>query len=188
MKSPAQSQLRIIGGQWRGRKLGFPAEPGLRPTSDRIRETLFNWLAPIIYGKNCLDLFAGSGALGLEARSREAGFCCFIDQSAKVCKQLTANIELLKCNNARVEQANALEWIKRQPQESYALVFLDPPFDLKLIEPLCQALETSQLIQPGGYVYIETARGDTLNLAGCWQPYRQKQTGNVSYSLYKFEP
>jgi len=187
MKNSHSSQLRIIGGQWRSRKLGFSAEPGLRPTADRIRETLFNWLAPVIYGKRCLDLFAGSGALGLEALSREARHCTFVDLSTRVCNQLEANLKMLNCQNARVVQADALEWIRNCGETDFDLIFLDPPFHLNLIDPVCRSIQQYQLVKPGSYLYIETEREAKLDLTPNWQPYREKQTGNVSYSLFRFE-
>jgi len=188
MKKALPGQLRIIGGQWRGRKLNFTAAPGLRPTADRIRETLFNWLAPVIYGQRCLDLFAGSGALGFEALSREAGHCTFVDLSAKVCNQLEANLKMLNCHNAKVIQADALKWIECSEEPPFDLVFLDPPFHFDLIAPCCQAIQQQHLVKPGSYLYTETERGAELNLTSEWHPYREKQTGNVSYSLYRFEP
>ena len=187
-KSPA-SQLRIIGGQWRSRKLCFSPEPGLRPTTDRIRETLFNWLGPFLYGSRCLDLFAGSGALGLEALSRGAGNCVFIDRSSSVCRQIKTNLELLECRQGQVVEADALSWIKQQSNapKPFDLVFVDPPFHRDLAEPACNALESAGLITSGSIIYIETETEAQPDLPPYWTKHRQKQTGSLCYSLYRFE-
>src|SRR5690349_6524231 len=110
--------LRIIGGQWRGRKLHFPALPGLRPSPDRVRETLFNWLAPTLAGSRCLDLFAGSGALGLEALSRGAQQCWFVDSANAACRRIQEHLTLLQCVDACVFNAEASQWLQRRPQDS----------------------------------------------------------------------
>src|SRR5512134_933490 len=121
------NQLRIIGGRWRSRRLRFPPLPGLRPTPDRVRETLFNWLTPVIAGARCLDLFAGSGALGIEALSRGAAAVTFVERHPQAVRGLRANLAQLRAEGARVEQADALLWLRQAPQP-FTVVFLNPPF------------------------------------------------------------
>ena len=137
------SQLRIIGGQWRGRKLRFDPAPGLRPTTDRIRETLFNWLAPEIHGARCADLFAGSGALGLEALSRGAALCDFVDTSPAALRQLQAHLEVLDALDRGHCHAGPAEQFLAAADSVYDLVFIDPPFGESLVEPTCRQLSDS---------------------------------------------
>lgn len=186
-KTSAGSQnntLRIIAGKWRGRKVSFPDSIGLRPTSDRVRETLFNWLAPIISEARCLDLFSGSGALSLEALSRGAGHVTLIDASAKVSGQLRSNLDLLACHDATVLTTNALSWLRQaQAEQPYDLVFLDPPFNQQLVAPSCQLLEEQGLIQEGSYIYIETEASLALEIPPGWHIHREKKAGQVAYYL-----
>jgi len=178
-------QLRIIGGRWRGRKLAFPAEPGLRPTTDRIRETLFNWLAPKLQGARCADLFAGSGALGLEALSRGAGHCDFIEQSPIALAQLQGHLETLQataCGHCHGGSASRFLAMARQP---YDIVFIDPPFGRSLVEPTCTALAANRLLRPGAMVYIETPGADPAPaVPPSWLAHREKAAGDVAYRLY----
>ena len=133
-------QLRIIGGQWRGRKLSFTAAEGLRPTSDRVRETLFNWLAADIHGAKCLDLFAGSGALGLESLSRGATHCDFIDTSAAAIKQLQSHLQVLDgASRGRCHNDSALSFLTKA-QQRWDMIFVDPPFGQDLLAPTCELL------------------------------------------------
>lgn len=144
MKKPTHSgsgQIRIIGGQWRGRKLPVPDSPGLRPTTDRVRETLFNWLAPVMVDAHCLDCFAGSGALGLEALSRYAAQATLLEMDRAVSQQLQKNLATLKANNARVVNTNTLAFLS-QPGTPHHVVFVDPPFRKGLLEETLQLLET----------------------------------------------
>ena len=147
--------LRIIGGSHRGRKLKFADVPGLRPTPDRVRETLFNWLAPLIPGARCLDLFAGSGALGFEAMSRGAREVVFVDSHSLAVKALRENIALLGDGSAEVIQSGALEWLSRQPAEPFDVVFLDPPFRQDLLEPCCQRLDEAGWLASPAAIYLE---------------------------------
>ena len=178
-------QLRIIGGRWRGRKLAFPAEPGLRPTTDRIRETLFNWLAPKLQGARCADLFAGSGALGLEALSRGASHCDFIEQSPVALAQLREHLQTLQASTSGYcHGGSALHFLDaaRQP---YDIVFIDPPFGQSLVEPACSALVDQHLLNPQAMVYIETAASDPApEVPGDWLAHREKTAGGVAYRLY----
>ena len=178
--------LRIIAGQWRGRKLNFPDLEGLRPTPDRVRETLFNWLQPSIEGSRCLDLFSGSGALALEALSRGAGSATLIDSSKSVINQLRMNLDLLKAENAQIIQASAPLWLEQQLQQprSFDLVFLDPPFRQGMLESCCELLEKGTLLKDQALIYIEVERElKTLPLPGNWQILRQKDSGQVSSYL-----
>ncbi len=176
--------VRIIGGSCRGRRLSFPDLPGLRPTGDRIRETLFNWLQPQMPGARCLDLFAGSGALGLEAASRGAGQVVMLDRSPAVIHQLKAHAELLGLEQVQVVQADALTWLQEPPAAPFDIVFLDPPFGAGLIEPCCQALVAGDWLQPQGRLYIETALKEPLPaLPPGWQLLREKRAGQVAYYL-----
>lgn len=184
-KGGGQSQLRIIGGQWRGRKLAFTPEQGLRPTSDRVRETLFNWLTAQVHGARCLDLFAGSGALGLEALSRGAGHCDFVDSSSRVCRQIDEHLQLLQAGDrGSCHPVNAVQFLQ-QARQAYDIVLLDPPFGQGLLAPACTALAEDALLAPGGCVYIETATGEDLPaLPANWHLHRDKRAGAVSYRLF----
>lgn len=190
MKKPSPSvtgELRIIGGQWRSRKLRFPALPGLRPTPDRIRETLFNWLAPVIDGTRCLDLFAGSGALGFEALSRGAASCRFVDFAKPAADAIRTNLALLQASSAQVVQADAAQWLHHPAvNETFNLVFLDPPFDGDLLAPCIAALHDSALLAANAWIYIETHRDTALPpLPPGWHIHREKQAGQVCYRLIK---
>lgn len=141
-----RSQVRIIGGSLRGRKLSFADLPGLRPTGDRVRETLFNWLQPLIEGARCLDLFAGSGALGIEAVSRGAAEVVLVDNAPAVIRQLEKNRSAFNLDRLTVVRADALQFLDRAPSP-FDLVFLDPPFHGDLLQPLCQRLAKGWLGQ-----------------------------------------
>ena len=179
------NQLRIIGGAWRGRKLSFPDVDGLRPTGDRIRETLFNWLAPDIQGAHCLDLFAGSGSLGLEALSRGAESSMLLEKHAGAAQQLKSNLQLLRADNGRVEQVDSLQWLKQQqPPYPFDIIFIDPPFALDLWEPIAAALEAQAWLSDEAVIYLEAPRDAHLQLPANWQLHRHKQAGQVSFRLY----
>ncbi len=189
-KSPNKSlkgsnQLRIIGGIWRGRKLSFPDADGLRPTGDRIRETLFNWMAPDIKGAHCLDLFAGSGALGLEALSRGAQSSLLLEKHAGAAQQLKSNLQLLQSENGKVEQVDSLQWLRQQqPPHPFDIIFIDPPFALDLWEPIAAALEAQVWLSDDAIIYLEAPRDAQLQLPTNWQLHRDKQAGQVSFRLY----
>lgn len=177
------NQLRIIGGQWRSRRLEFPDLPGLRPTPDRVRETLFNWLAPILPGAHCLDLFAGSGALGLEALSRGAAETLFVEQHPQAVGALRENLARLNAQGGRVELADALAWL-RQPGTPFEIVFLDPPFDAGLLEPACALLEQGGWLAANAWIYLEAAAHQpALTLPTTWTLHREKVAGTVAYRL-----
>ena len=176
------SQVRIIGGQHRGRKLPFAELPGLRPTGDRIRETLFNWLQPVIEGARCLDLFAGSGALGIEAASRGAGEVVMVDTAGSVIRQLEKNRALLKLDRLTIVRAEALQFLE-QPPSAFDVVFLDPPFSDDLLQPICQRLDMGWL-SDGARIYLEEDVSRPFpTLPSGWKWLREKTAGQVRYGL-----
>ncbi|RYY73089.1 MAG: 16S rRNA (guanine(966)-N(2))-methyltransferase RsmD [Gammaproteobacteria bacterium] len=184
-KADHQNQLRIIGGLWRGRKLSFPDVEGLRPTGDRIRETLFNWLAPEIQGARCLDLFAGSGALGIEALSRGASDSLMIERDPKAAAQLKLNLDMLKAMQGRVARDNALDVLKKGNQsEPYHIVFVDPPFQLDLWQEIIDLLESGNWLADDATIYIESGRDANYHPPVNWQLHRDKNAGAVSYRLF----
>ncbi|AZZ90091.1 16S rRNA (guanine(966)-N(2))-methyltransferase RsmD [Hahella sp. KA22] len=183
--APELGQLRIIGGSHRGRKLTFPALDGVRPTPDRVRETLFNWLMPIFPGPRCLDVFCGSGALGLEALSRGAADVTFIDQSPVIASHLKSQIQLLRADNASVASADALSWLRAaSPNKPWEVVFLDPPFRKEFLAPALQILAERRLLAANAYVYIEAeVELNPLPLPPGWAISRHKTAGQVQYAL-----
>lgn len=180
-----RQRLRIIGGTWRGRKLSFPDLPGLRPTPDRVRETLFNWLRDIVPGARCLDLFAGSGALSFEALSRGAESAVLVDTHPAVITQLNQHLQTLQARGARVVQAEALTFLGG-PAQAFDVVFLDPPFDSGLLAPCLNRLTEGAWLAPAAWLYVETARRASLPpLPEDWQVLRHKAAGQVGYYLLK---
>lgn len=178
------NQLRIIGGQWRGRKLRFADGRGLRPTPDRVRETLFNWLMPYLPGAHCLDLFTGSGALGLEALSRGAAEVVMIDNNAKVISQIRENLSILQSTNAKVFQADGVKWLKQSPHQAFDTVFLDPPYADNVLSECINLLEQNHWLKEEAWIYIELpSKGELPELPGNWQWHRNKQAGQVGYHL-----
>ncbi|MFE8070165.1 16S rRNA (guanine(966)-N(2))-methyltransferase RsmD [Marinobacteraceae bacterium S3BR75-40.1] len=177
--------LRIIGGDWRRRQLSFPELEGLRPTPDRVRETLFNWLAPTLPGSRCLDLFAGSGALGLEALSRGAGAIDFVEMAPAAARALQQNLDLLKANNGRIHNLDALAFLNRPPEQPYDLIFLDPPFRKGWLGQVIERLDAAW-VRDGGYVYVEHEQemGEQV-WPEHWRLHRQKRAGQVVYSLFE---
>ena len=180
-----RGQIRIIGGQWRGRNLTFPDIEGLRPTTDRVRETLFNWLAPQIHGARCLDLFAGSGALGLEALSRGAALCDFVDSSGKAMAQIQAHLKTLEAHDrGHCHKCLAQDYLERAAGP-WNIVFIDPPFGLGLAMPLCELLESKGCLANEALVYVETGSAEPgLAMASNWELHREKRAGNVRYQLF----
>lgn len=184
-KATTTNQLRIIAGLWRGRKLSFPDVEGLRPTGDRIRETLFNWLAPEIQGARCLDLFAGSGALGIEALSRGAAISVMVERDAKAAAQLKANLGILNAEAGRIINADVLELLRKgNPDEPYHILFVDPPFLLNLWQAVIEALETGNWLADNATIYVESGREDEYSPPINWQLHRDKHAGAVSYRLF----
>lgn len=188
-QSPAQKnstqRLRIIGGEWRSRIIQFPAAEGLRPTGDRIRETLFNWLAPYVSGANCLDLFAGSGILGLEALSRGAQHCTAIELNPQAAKQLQNNKQLLQASKLEIIEGNAMRFIGEPASAKFDLVFLDPPFADNRIEQVCRQLEDHHWLACNAWIYCEQP-ADRAHFATPenWRLHRNKSTGGVNCQLF----
>lgn len=183
-KSP--NQVRIVGGQWRGRKLGFPDLPGLRPTPDRVRETLFNWLAPVITGSRCLDLFAGSGALGFEAASRGAAEVVLVEREPQIAKALREQVQLLHAKNVEIMQADALQYLQGTPR-GFDILLLDPPFGQGLLESSLAALAHRQSASVS-WIYLEAERALSSEQLSAMLPegfelFRSKATGQVGYHL-----
>jgi 16S rRNA (guanine966-N2)-methyltransferase len=176
-----REEFRIIGGEWRSRKLSFPPLPGIRPSPDRVRETLFNWLRDRIEGARCLDLFAGSGALGLEALSRGAAHVTFLDKERAVTQAIQGHLELLKAEGGELVQADAFTWLSREPKP-FELVFLDPPFDADLVPEACARLAQGWL-KPGAWVYVEHAAERVPALPEGWQILKQSHAGRVGFRL-----
>jgi 16S rRNA (guanine966-N2)-methyltransferase len=179
------NQVRIIGGAWRSRRISFPDHEGLRPSADRVRETLFNWLGQDLGGQRCLDLFAGSGALGFEALSRGAACVVMVEKSRRVCEALRRNSELLAAKNLELHCADALEFATVAVADLAArfdVVFLDPPFRSTL---LAQVLpRVAPLLRPRGRVYVESATA--FAASGGWHIFRQDRAGQVHYTLVTY--
>jgi 16S rRNA (guanine966-N2)-methyltransferase len=175
------NRVRIVGGTHRSRILRFPARPGLRPSPDRVRETLFNWLGQDLTGRECLDLFAGSGALGFEAVSRGARSVVLVEQDRLACQALARNVELLRCGPVvQLHCRDALEFV-RETECAFDVVFLDPPFESALLERLAQALP--RLTRPGGMVYVESSHG--VDWGAPWRLHRSSRAGHVTYQLFR---
>jgi 16S rRNA (guanine966-N2)-methyltransferase len=175
---------RIIGGQWRSRRLNFIEVDGLRPTTDRVRETLFNWLAPMIEGARVLDLFAGSGALGFEALSRGADAVTMLEIDRTAMLTLQDNARILN-TGAQIIQADALDWVTRQPLADYDLIFADPPFRRGLADQLLERLSQT-ILHPKALLYLETEREWTgRGLTEHWIVQKEKEAGQVCYRLLR---
>jgi 16S rRNA (guanine966-N2)-methyltransferase len=187
------NSLRIIAGKWRSRKLTFPDVTGLRPTADRVRETLFNWLQDTIAREDCLDLFAGSGACGIEALSRGARHVTFIDSSSAAVQAIRANLQLLQAEGYALFCEDSLRWLQsagragsQQKPTQYGLVFIDPPFATDLLSRSAQALEQSGLLRPQALVYLEWAQDiPSAGLPATWQLLKSKRAGAVNFCLYR---
>ena len=174
------NRVRIIGGEWRSRFIEFPDGRDLRPTPDRVRETLFNWLGQDLTGLRCLDLYAGSGALGIEAASRGAKHVVLVERERAVCEALRASCAALKSARVKVVRADALEFL-RHDSGVYDVVFLDPPFADNPWDALFERL--SLRLAPGAMVYRES--GDALLAPQGWDIHRQGRAGQVNYQLLK---
>jgi 16S rRNA (guanine966-N2)-methyltransferase len=177
------NSLRIIGGEWRGRRIRFPGKGGIRPTPDRVRETLFNWLAADVPGSRCLDLFAGSGALGLEALSRGAAHATFVERDRDNAARLRETVALLAPDRGRVIQSDALAWLGGAASP-HNIVFLDPPFDAGLLADAMRLLDSRGWLAPGAAVYVEMpAREGAPALPAGWRAHRSGRAGAVGYHL-----
>ena len=187
MKAPVRRSLphavRIIGGQWKRSKLSVLDAPGLRPTPDRVRETLFNWLGQDLTGWRCLDAFAGSGALGFEAASRNAAQVVLLERDRGLAENLRQQAQRLGASALCVANVDALAWLARCASASFDLVFIDPPFDSALAAPTL--VHTARLLAAGGLAYIEAGRPhDTAALAATgWRLFRSSRAGQVHFAL-----
>jgi len=177
-------RLRIVAGNWRSRLLDIADVEGLRPTAERIRETLFNWLAPHIHGARCLDLFAGTGALGLEALSRGAASAVFVERDAIAERQLRNNVELLGADNAEIVSGDALDFLRSDSAVPFNIVFLDPPFAGNLLGETCRLLADSRQLADNALIYLEDERSrEETELPQGWTVLKHKTAGNVRYML-----
>ena len=175
----ARNRLRIIGGDWRSRIVRFPDAAGLRPTPDRVRETLFNWLGQDLTGRSCLDLFAGSGALGFEALSRNAQSVTMVEREARARDALAAHAQLLGAGaRARIEGGDALQFL-RECRAVFDVIFLDPPFGSGLVDRAWPWLDA--LLATDGVVYVES--GTTFEVPAGWRALKRSQAGSVCYQL-----
>jgi 16S rRNA (guanine966-N2)-methyltransferase len=182
--SGGRNSVRIIGGGWRGRRVSFPDLPGLRPTPDRVRETLFNWLQHAIAGARCLDLFAGSGALGLEALSRGAKELVFVEQAVAASRALQEQlIRLGGQAKGRVVEMGAARYLRSSPQ-AFDIVFLDPPFGRGALAEYVPLLDAGQWLEEGALVYLENQKLDGVPvLPAHWELLKSKSAGVVGYHL-----
>lgn len=179
--------LRIVGGSLRGSRLNVPDMQGLRPTPDRVRETLFNWLAPMIAGARCLDLYAGTGALGIEAMSRGAGECVLVERDRGLCALLQDNLTRLQVANARVVNDDVGGFLAT-PAAPFDLVFLDPPFGANLWAACARLLEQGGWLREGAFVYVEAAPDADFVLPPTWRLHREGHAGAVRFALYRRLP
>jgi len=189
-------KLRIIGGEWRSRQLPVVDLPGLRPTTDRVRETLFNWIQNDIPGAHCLDLFAGSGALGFEAASRGAASVAMIELQNNAMQALKSNKQLLgsdngdgssRADNIELVQQNALSWLEAYQGESFDVVFLDPPFDSDYLEKAIKLMGEQACLSENACIYLECADHQSLpKLPVGWTISREKKAGQVKYFLARY--
>lgn len=180
-------EIRIIAGKWRGRRLKVPDVKGLRPTPDRVRETLFNWLAPVLPGAHCLDLFAGSGVLGFEALSRGAAQVVMVDQSAVVVAALQEAALKFGTENAVIYKASVPQQLQK-PAQLFDIVFLDPPYDTPLLLPVCHYLEERGFLADSALIYLEAREAIKDNdLPAGWQLIKAQRAGQVFYHLARRE-
>jgi len=187
-KADSLGEVRIIGGDWRGRKLPVLNAEGLRPTSDRVRETLFNWLQFDVPGATCLDVFAGSGALSFEALSRGAKYAILLELDVANSKQLKQNLQTLKVDNAQVEQTDSLQWLSNQSDSAFDLVFLDPPFHQDLMQKSVDLLFKNGYVNHQAWLYLEQEKPlDWPSLPNGWICHREKTTSQVRFGLFKFD-
>jgi 16S rRNA (guanine966-N2)-methyltransferase len=183
MKPRPPGHVRIIAGRLRGSKLPVADRPGLRPTSDRVRETVFNWLQPVLPGARVLDLFAGTGALGFEAASRGAASVLCVERDPALATSLREQAARLHADAVRVRQADALALLREPPAEAFDIVFLDPPFDAGLWEPAAALL--GPWLAPSAWVYVEAPAGRAPALPADWVTHRTSATRDVQYALFR---
>ncbi len=180
-------KIRIVGGSLRGSRIDVADGEGLRPTSDRVRETVFNWLSPMIAGARCLDLFAGTGALGVEAISRGAAECVFVERDRTLAQQLGQTLSRLKIENASVINADALNWLDMDARR-FDLVLLDPPFADDFWMQAASRLESGDWLADDAWIYVETPAGMRPVLPNSWRLHRESRAGAVHFALYRRDP
>lgn len=184
--------VRIIAGEWRGRKIAVPNSDGLRPTTDRIRETVFNWLMPYLSGAVCLDACAGTGILGFECLSRGAEKVDFVERDRIVSNILSSNLMTLSDNNSAngvIHNASIEQFVEalHDKQPTYDIVFIDPPFSLRLQETVCQQLFEKGCLSESALVYVESELKHDFVLPDSWEVFREKRSSNVKYQLLRCE-
>ncbi len=190
-RQAGSNQLRIVGGLWRSRRVRFLDAQGLRPTPDRVRETLFNWLQGEVQGRHCLDVFAGSGALSFEALSRGAASALLLERDARQAVCLREEGAKLEAEALTVVNGDSLQLLAKGlplPADGFSLVFLDPPFGKGLLPPVLQALQQPGLLAPEAWVYIETELNwIELALPACFELYRETRAGLVHSFLTRYQ-
>jgi 16S rRNA (guanine966-N2)-methyltransferase len=186
MKRKRPGHVRIIGGRWRGTRLQVADLPGLRPSGDRGREVLFNWLQAHLQGARCADLFAGTGVLGLEAASRGAAEVVLIENQRAACAAIRSNLAKLGGETVRLVEGDALDWLEHCEPGSLEVVFVDPPFGKGLEQRVLERLVGDRLVEPGGLVYLETARDEhPVHVGMDWEVLKEKVLGEVRMQLLK---
>ena len=186
MSKPAKNnRVRIIAGDWRGRRLPVAAVPGLRPSGDRCRETLFNWLQPWLVGADCADLFAGTGALGFEAASRGAASVLMVEKHPRALEVLRESVEQLQADQITLRGGGAMSLIENLAVNSLDLVFVDPPFDSNLGGLVLARLDWRGCVRPGGFVYVESPASLQLTPPDGWSVWRDQQLGEVRMQLFR---
>jgi 16S rRNA (guanine966-N2)-methyltransferase len=184
-KSGKSNSVRIIGGDWRGRKLPVADVPGLRPTGDRARETLFNWLQPWVLAADCADLFAGTGALGFEAASRGAASVLMIEKHPLAASILQQSTETLQATQVTVHRGGAMRMLENFMPDVFDIVFVDPPFDSNLGGVVLERLDRLGCVRRGGFVYVETPASQVIAPPPGWSAWRDKQMGEVRMQLFR---
>lgn len=180
-------KVRVIGGRWRGTRLHVADSPGLRPTSDRARETLFNWLQPALPGARVLDLFAGSGVLGIEALSRGAAQALLIEREPSLAQAIEDSLQRLGADaEARVVRADAVGFLRLPAHGRFDIVFVDPPFDAGLLQPALAALDP--WLADDAWLYLETPPAGAVEPGEGWQPHREMRTRDARHALYRRTP
>ena len=184
-KSGKSNSVRIISGNWRGRRLPVADVPGLRPSGDRCRETLFNWLQPWIPGADCADLFAGTGALGFEAASRGAASVLMIEKHARAQEVLRQSVEQLQALQVNLHSGGAMSMIEDLKPDSFDIVFVDPPFDSNLAGLVLERLDKTGCVRRGGFVYIESPATKPISSLPGWRVWRDQQLGDIRMQLFR---
>jgi len=184
-KSAKNNSVRIIAGDWRGRRLQVADVPGLRPTGDRCRETLFNWLQPWIVAADCADLFAGTGVLGFEAASRGAASVLMVEKHPRAIAVLRQSIEQLQAQQVTLQAGGAMSLIESLAENSLDLVFVDPPFDSNLGALVLARLDRQVCVRPGGFIYVESPASLQLPPPEGWSTWRDQQLGEVRMQLFR---